>query len=140
MNKRRILRLGLFGVTVLVLLLAAYAGMTVMTLPSVAELATTRPSSTAFMDRYLRDREHRGQPGGLRWSWVSYDSISPHLKRAILVSEDINFFSHDGFDDEEISQALREAWEEKELPRGASTLTQQLARNLYLSSARRKRC
>ena len=84
------------------------------------------------MQSYLEDNGGR-RP---RCEWVDYDSISPHLKRAILVSEDINFFSHDGFDGHEIGQALREAWKAKEAPRGASTLTQQLARNLYFSSER----
>lgn len=62
--------------------------------------------------------------------------LSPNLKRAVLVGEDINFFHHDGFDRAEIRRALEEAWEEKEIPRGASTITQQLARNLWLSPDR----
>jgi monofunctional biosynthetic peptidoglycan transglycosylase len=67
------------------------------------------------------------------WTWVDYARISPHLKRAVLVAEDIKFFSHRGFDTAEIGQALREALEAGERPRGASTLTQQLAKNLWLS-------
>lgn len=136
MKTRRVFRLGLVASATLLAFLAGWVGVTVITLPTIAELATTQPTSTAFMDRYLEEQQRRGQSAELSWSWVPYDSISPHLKRAILVAEDINFFSHDGFDDHEIGEALRDAWEEKEIPRGASTLTQQLARNLYLSTAR----
>jgi monofunctional biosynthetic peptidoglycan transglycosylase len=69
------------------------------------------------------------------WRWVDYARISPHLKRAVLVAEDTKFFSHGGFDTTEIGQALREAVEAGERPRGASTITQQLAKNLWLSSS-----
>jgi monofunctional biosynthetic peptidoglycan transglycosylase len=58
------------------------------------------------------------------------------LRRAVLVSEDAAFFDHSGFDWYELRAAIRKAWEEKEAPRGASTITQQLARNLYLSPRR----
>jgi monofunctional biosynthetic peptidoglycan transglycosylase len=68
--------------------------------------------------------------------WVPYGSISPSLKLAVLVAEDINFFSHRGFDGGEIRKALAQALEERELPRGASTITQQLAKNLWLSPSR----
>lgn len=69
-------------------------------------------------------------------AWVPYAAISPSLKLAVLVAEDINFFSHDGFDRGEIRKALTHALEELELPRGASTITQQLAKNLWLSPSR----
>lgn len=103
----------------------------VVTWPDVAALATENPESTAFIRRYER---RSGEEA--RQTWVSYGAISPHLKRAVLVGEDINFFSHDGFDKGEQEIALREAWEEKRFPRGASTVTQQLAKNLWLSPSR----
>jgi monofunctional biosynthetic peptidoglycan transglycosylase len=53
----------------------------------------------------------------------------------VIVSEDIRFFSHGGFDDAEIKAALQDAWEDKEMPRGASTITQQVAKNLWLSGS-----
>lgn len=118
------------------LVLAGWTAWTVITLPDVAELARKRPSTTAFMQRYIDQQEQAGRSPGLQWQWVPYAEISVHLKRAVLVSEDINYFSHSGFDGHEIGEALREAWLEKGVPRGASTITQQLARNLYLSTAR----
>lgn len=103
----------------------------VVTWPDVAALATENPESTAFIRRYER---RSGEEA--RQTWVSYGAISPHVKRAVLVGEDINFFSHDGFDKGELEIAVREAWEEKRFPRGASTVTQQLAKNLWLSPSR----
>jgi monofunctional biosynthetic peptidoglycan transglycosylase len=70
------------------------------------------------------------------WTWTPYSAISPALKRAVLVAEDIGFFSHRGFALDEIHSALEDALRDRELPRGASTLTQQLAKNLWLSPSR----
>jgi monofunctional biosynthetic peptidoglycan transglycosylase len=67
---------------------------------------------------------------------VPLSRIPQSVQRAVLVSEDAAFFSHGGFDWFEVREAVREAWEEREFPRGASTITQQLARNLFLSPAR----
>ncbi|HLE85115.1 MAG TPA: monofunctional biosynthetic peptidoglycan transglycosylase [Thermoanaerobaculia bacterium] len=116
---------------VLLALAAAWLLWELVTWPDVAALATENPESTAFIRRYER---RSGQEA--RHTWVAYGAISPHLKRAVLVGEDINFFSHDGFDQGELEIALRDAWAEKRFPRGASTVTQQLAKNLWLSSSR----
>ncbi|HEX2222961.1 MAG TPA: monofunctional biosynthetic peptidoglycan transglycosylase [Thermoanaerobaculia bacterium] len=112
-----------------------YTGWTLLTWPDVAALAEEDPESTAFIDDY-RGWGLFGGKKEVEWKWVPYSRISSNLKRAILVSEDIEFFQHDGFSDREMRQALEKAWEEKELPRGASTITQQLAKNLYLSPSR----
>jgi len=117
------------GLLIALALLLLFAGWEWLTWPDVAGLAEARPESTAFID----DARDEADDGQVAWTWVSYGAISPHLKRAVLVSEDIGFFDHDGFEDAEIETALREAWEKKRLPRGASTLTQQMAKNLYLS-------
>ena len=69
-------------------------------------------------------------------AWVPYAAIAPSVKRAVLVAEDINFFSHRGFDLGEIRIAVTRALEDGEAPRGASTITQQLAKNLWLSPSR----
>jgi monofunctional biosynthetic peptidoglycan transglycosylase len=122
----------LAAVTVVLVALAAGAWMT--TWPDVAELATHFPTTTAFIER------DRANGVAVRWRPVPYDEISDNLKRAVLVAEDINFFSHSGFDTTEISNAAREALERRRV-RGASTISQQLAKNLWLSpnkTARRK--
>jgi len=107
-----------------------------ITLPDVRPLAKTPPASTAFMR--LREAQAAAQGGTVRrrQRWVSYDQISPHLKRAVIVAEDAAFFSHEGLDFDEIRASMEKNWEEGEFTRGASTITQQLAKNLYLSPSR----
>jgi len=113
--------------------LLAFAVYVAFTWPDVGALAQRDPASTAFIDRYRAACRARGQPDGVAWVWLPYERIAPELKRAVLVGEDIGFFAHRGFDTAEIRHALAEAWQEKSFPRGASTLTQQTAKNLWLS-------
>jgi monofunctional biosynthetic peptidoglycan transglycosylase len=101
----------------------------VITWPDVAALATANPETTAFIERGRR------QEYELQWHWVPLDRISPEVQRAVVVAEDITFFSHQGFDRDEIAAALREAIRGDRI-RGASTITQQLAKNLWLSPSR----
>jgi monofunctional biosynthetic peptidoglycan transglycosylase len=106
------------------------------TLPEVKDLRTENPKSTALME--LRDQEYR-QKGGksLRQQiWVPYAAISEHLKKAILISEDAAFFSHTGVDVNELQEALKKDWETGSFARGGSTITMQLAKNLYLDPAK----
>src|SRR5204862_3807851 len=67
---------------------------------------------------------------------VSYGKISPYLRRAALVAEDNSFYEHQGVDIDGMKEALRKDWERKKITRGGSTITQQLAKNLYLSPSR----
>jgi monofunctional glycosyltransferase len=131
---RGLLLLGL----ALSVLVAAWALWKALTWPDVAALAHRRPVTTAFIEHY----RHGGwwqwfrAPRPVEWRWVPYSQISPNLKRAVLCAEDLGFFSHHGFERGEMKAALEDAWEEKRLPRGASTITQQLAKNLWLSPSR----
>ncbi len=89
------------------------------------------PSSTAFMDRYLE------KPGAkLRHTWVPYSRISEHLKRAVVAAEDAKFLDHEGFDWEAITKAIQKNESRGKVVAGASTITQQLAKNLFLSGSR----
>lgn len=108
----------------------------VWTWPRVAALAKQNPQTTAFIEREKAKARREGKPERVAWTWVPYGAISPHLKRAVLVGEDLGFFSHHGFETYEIGEAIKEAWVERELPRGASTITQQVAKNLWLSPSR----
>ena len=107
-----------------------------LTLPDVRALATTNPSSTAFMELRQREAERAGQPLRHVHEWVPYSHISPHLKRAVLVAEDSAFWQHEGIDLEQIKASIETAIERGGTIRGASTITQQLAKNLYLSPSR----
>ena len=108
----------------------------VWTWPDVAALARRPPATTAFIEQYRAAQRALGRAARVAWIWVPYDRISPHLTRAVLVAEDISFFSHRGFDFGELRLALGRAVEDRELRRGASTITQQLAKNLWLSPSR----
>jgi len=107
-----------------------------MTLPDVRPLVKSNPRTTAFMD--LRDDEARAAGKDLHreQTWVIYSRISPHLKRAVLVAEDAAFWDHDGVDYRELQKSLELDWARGQLTRGASTITQQLAKNLYLSPSK----
>jgi monofunctional biosynthetic peptidoglycan transglycosylase len=103
--------------------------------PDVGALRTRNPATTAFIERYRLEQRRAGRPPDVAWAWRPYRAISPDLKRAVLVAEDIGFFAHAGFDVAEMKEAIARALEEGARPRGASTLTQQLAKNLWLSSS-----
>ena len=106
------------------------------TLPDPSTFADTWPESTAYMRLRAEEAEAEGRRFRLKYSPVPLSQISPSVQRAIRVAEDAAFFQHQGFDWFEVRQAVGKAWEEGEAPRGASTITQQLARNLYLSPRR----
>lgn len=82
-----------------------------------------------------RAKENGTKPHRIR-TWVSYNNISPHLRNAVIVAEDGAFFQHSGYDAHELKESLKRNWREKRFARGASTITQQLAKNLYLSTSR----
>ncbi len=113
----------------------AWLGWKAVTWPRVAALAAEDPETTAFIERF-REKRRAGESDAVAWRWVPYGRISPHLKRAVLVGEDIGFFDHQGFAVEEMKLAVRDALEEGKKLRGASTITQQLAKNLWLSPSR----
>ena len=105
-------------------------------LPTVSVLKQQNPKSSALME--LRDEEYRQKNihAPRRQVWVPYDAISDHLKKAILVNEDAAFFSHKGVDLDELKAALKKDWETMSFNRGGSTITMQLARNLYLNPSK----
>jgi monofunctional glycosyltransferase len=104
--------------------------------PDVAALTRRPPATTAFIERWRAAQRAAGRDDRVDRRWVPYAAIAPSLKVAVLVAEDINFFSHHGFDGGEILKAVGHAIDERELPRGASTISQQLAKNLWLSPSR----
>ena len=107
-----------------------------LTLPDVRQLKTENPTTTAWME--LRDREAlaKGRSPRRVQRWVSYSHVSPNLKRAVLVAEDDAFWQHEGIDLEQLQESLEKDWARGRLLRGGSTITQQLAKNLYLSPSK----
>lgn len=106
------------------------------TFPDVSALKKKNPRTTALIE--LRDAEYksRGARPQHQQIWVPYDAVSEHLKKAIVLSEDAAFFSHKGVDFFELKEAIKEDWARGEFKRGGSTITMQLARNLYLSPSK----
>ena len=97
---------------------------------------TFNPSSTAFMQRRLDALRAKDPRAQLRRQWVPYDAISINLKRAVVVAEDARFLDHEGFDWQAIQGAMAKNEHRGKVVAGASTISQQLAKNLFLSGER----
>ena len=121
---------------ILLLLLLGWLAWEVVTFPDVEKLKTERPTTTAFMEQRKRELRREGKDDKLEWTWVAYGRISPSLRRAVLVAEDNEFYEHKGVDTEAMKEAFERNWKRKKLAAGGSTITQQLAKNLYLSPSR----
>jgi monofunctional biosynthetic peptidoglycan transglycosylase len=94
------------------------------------------PGDTAFMEARLERLRERDPKARLQQAWVGYDRISPSLKRAVVVAEDSKFVDHEGFDWEAIEKAREKNRAKGKVVAGGSTISQQLAKNLFLSGAR----
>jgi monofunctional biosynthetic peptidoglycan transglycosylase len=94
------------------------------------------PSSSAFMQAGLERIQEKRPAAELRHNWMPYAKISIHLKRAIVAAEDSKFLAHEGFDIEGIQKAMEKNLKKGRLVAGGSTISQQLAKNLFLSSDR----
>jgi monofunctional glycosyltransferase len=104
--------------------------------PDVSRLKYANPQKTAFMNYRERGRAKRGITEPLSITWVPLGRISPHLVHAVVMSEDDKFWDHDGFDREAIQKAIEKDYRAKRFKLGASTITQQLAKNLYLNPSK----
>jgi len=107
-----------------------------ITLPDVRALRRDNPTTTAFRELRAEQAEDEGRTLKMQHRWVNYDRISANLKRAVIVAEDSAFWQHEGLDFDEIRASMEVNWMRGEFARGASTITQQLAKNLYLSPSR----
>lgn len=94
------------------------------------------PSASAFMQDRLEILQERNPEAKLRHKWVPYDKISLNLKRALVAAEDANFMEHEGFDWDAIQRAYATNLKEGRVVAGGSTISQQLAKNLFLSGRR----
>jgi monofunctional biosynthetic peptidoglycan transglycosylase len=94
------------------------------------------PKSTSFMERRLDELRAKNPKAALRHQWVDYERISPNLKRAVVAAEDAKFIDHEGFDWEGIQRAIEKNQKRGRPVSGGSTISQQLAKNLFLSGER----
>jgi len=125
-----------WGLAAAFLFLAGWVSYCATGLPEVSRLDSENPATTAFAEAWKKSQKAKPQPAQFYQEWVDFKDISPYLVGAVLVAEDINFWEHSGYDWEEIKRALKKDIQKGRFTRGASTITQQLARNLFLSSAK----
>ncbi len=102
--------------------------------PDGSEFKHKNPKLTAVMRQRIEEARKAGLKPRIRYIWVPLSRISPHLIRAVILSEDARFYQHHGFDFQAIKLAAEKNWKRKRFAYGGSTITQQVARNLYLST------
>jgi len=121
---------------VLAVLLLLYIGYEYSTLPDVTSLRNKNPQKTSLM----RQREEEARVGGRKsrsvQKWVPLSSVPDYLITAVLIGEDDAFYQHEGYDLNQIKESFIRDWEKKGFVRGGSTITQQLVKNLYLSTSK----
>ena len=108
--------------------------MIYLSLPDVVDLMTNNPRTSALMVQRFREAKNSRKELVIRQQWVSFDEIPKLLRDTIRVTEDAAFFQHRGVDFAELKAAFKKNWQKGKYVRGASTITQQLAKNLYLST------
>ncbi|WP_235685583.1 MULTISPECIES: biosynthetic peptidoglycan transglycosylase [Corallococcus] len=118
------------------LLGVATAAWTFAGLPDAGPLAKENPKTTALIEQRATEAREAGHRPRRRQQWVPLSAVSKSAVDAVLLSEDASFYLHDGVDTVELARAVGQAVEAGKLGRGASTLTQQLAKNLWLSTDR----
>ncbi|MGA9115985.1 MAG: monofunctional biosynthetic peptidoglycan transglycosylase [Bacteroidota bacterium] len=115
-----------------------FLSVQVLTLPwlDIPRLKAGRPAQTALMEQRMEEARESGRELRIRTTWMPLARIPRHVRDAVVVAEDGTFYTHRGFDWYEVHQSLEENLKEGRRLRGASTITQQLAKNLYLSTSR----
>jgi monofunctional biosynthetic peptidoglycan transglycosylase len=129
----------LIGVLLLAILVCAFQVLVITVsagLPEVGALARHAPKQTSLMKARAAEAAQNGRRYQVDQRWVPYGNISPYLRRAVLIAEDDAFFAHGGLDWNEIRASARANIGEGRVVRGGSTITQQLAKNLWLGSSR----
>jgi len=105
-----------------------------LSLPDVSGLKTKNPRTTALMLQRYREAKKADHKFRIRQQWIDFEAIPKLLRETVRVTEDASFYQHKGVDFAELKEALKKNWKKGEYARGASTITQQLAKNLYLST------
>lgn len=114
--------------------LAALAYLLFM--PEVSKLKKENPKKTSFMKYRERESKEKGKNYAINRVWVPLSNVSPYLVKAVLIAEDDKFWRHEGFDYEAIQKAVEKDLKAKKFKLGGSTISQQLAKNLYLSPSK----
>jgi monofunctional glycosyltransferase len=107
-----------------------------MIYPNVSKLKKENPKKTSFMEYREEEWKKRGKKIRIQRKWVSLGQISPYVMKAVIIAEDDKFWSHKGFDLDAIQKAMEKDLEEGKFKFGGSTISQQLAKNLYLTPSK----
>jgi monofunctional biosynthetic peptidoglycan transglycosylase len=118
------------------ILIAILSLLYFLSLPDLSKLKKGNPPKTALMEYREKESKEKGKKFRMNQTWVPLSDISPYLVKAVLIAEDDKFWSHEGFDYEAIQKALEKDMKAGRFKFGGSTISQQLARNLYLSPAK----
>jgi len=122
------------AVLVLLLFILSWSAVIYFSLPDVSYLKKQNPKTTALIEMRKTRAKAKGKRLRVRQNWVSFKRIPKLFRQAVRVTEDASFYFHEGVDFEELKESIKKDLEKGELVRGASTITQQLAKNLYLST------
>ena len=104
--------------------------------PDVSALKKQNPQKTSFMAYRMAEWESQGKKVTLRHTWTPLNRVSPYVIKAVIIAEDDKFWKHEGFDFEAMRRAWEKGREKKKFHAGGSTISQQLAKNLYLTPAK----
>ena len=122
-------------ISIVILLFVGIAGFYFyLGLPDVSALEANNPRTTALMLQRYREAKKSDQNFRIRHQWVDLEAIPKLLRETVRITEDASFFQHRGIDYTELKEAIKKNWKKGEYARGASTITQQLAKNLYLTT------
>lgn len=128
-TKRGLIFLSIVGVFLLTFSIYVHLG-----LPDVQVLKTHNPKETSLMKMRIKQAQIEGKTLEIRQNWVPFERIPDLFKNAVRITEDSAFYWHKGIDFDELKESIKKNIREKRLARGGSTITQQLAKNLYLST------
>jgi monofunctional biosynthetic peptidoglycan transglycosylase len=102
-------------------------------MPDLSKLKKENPKKTALIEYREKASKEKGKPYRINQRWIPFSKISSYLVKAVLIAEDDKFWKHEGFDYEAIQKAIEKDLKARKYKVGASTITQQLVKNLYLS-------
>jgi monofunctional biosynthetic peptidoglycan transglycosylase len=126
-----------FAIIVGILISAVFLNIGVyFVYPDVSKLKKLSPKKTAFMEYREKEWEKQGKKRKISRQWVPLSQVSPYVVKAVIIAEDDKFWSHEGFDYDAIQKAIEKDIKKKKFMFGGSTISQQLAKNLYLSPSK----
>ena len=127
----------LFKILIVIFVSALFVSMGVYFIhPDVSKLKKTYPKKTAFMEYREDEWQREGIKKKIRQRWVPLSQVSPFAIKAVIIAEDDKFWSHEGFDYEAIQKAIEKDIKKRKFAVGGSTISQQLAKNLYLTPSK----